>query len=269
MRPELATDGDNGMEPNQTEEDFIRSSLEIFDGNFMIDEDVELREMFRKHPDVLAFLKKAYTIGGDKKTVDLCLEAIWEDLNEKAKSMGDYIWNPPKWTEEELRRSIEFRAERIRREAKKWDDSGDWLRAMGVMPETEAPWKLELWSKLTDLLVKGAVLDPADFPESLRNRPLSVLCIASRVQNVLESCFKVETVWDLVHISQREFLRQRVMTSRRWWLYIIDAIDQGLTYLTRERDAHLLSRGLDIVLEVLAEEEASEGQKLGGRNYGN
>ena len=262
MRPELATDGDNGMEPNQTEEDFIRSSLGIFDGNFMIDEDVELREMFRKHPDVLAFLKKAYTIGGDKKTVDLCLEAIWEDLNEMAKSMGDYIWNPPKWTEEELRRSIEANAERIRRAAKGWDVSGEWQRAMGVMPETEEPWKLELWSKLTDLLVKGAVLDPKTIPESVRTQPLSVLCVTTRVQNVLESCFKVKTVWDLVHISGREFLKQRFTTSRRWWLIMIDAIRQGLTYLTRERDAYCLSRALDVALEVLAENNTSEDHKL-------
>lgn len=262
MRPELATDGDNGMEPNQTEEDFIRSSLGIFDGNFMIDEDVELREMFRKHPDVLAFLKKAYTIGGDKKTVDLCLEAIWEDLNEMAKSMGDYIWNPPKWTEEELRRSIEANAERIRRAAKGWDVSGEWQRAMGVMPETEEPWKLELWSKLTDLLVKGTVLDPKTIPESVRTQPLSVLCVTTRVQNVLESCFKVKTVWDLVHISGREFLKQRFTTSRRWWLIMIDAIRQGLTYLTRERDAYCLSRALDVALEVLAENNTSEDHKL-------
>lgn len=262
MRPELATDGDNGMEPNQTEVDFIRSSLGIFDGNFMIDEDVELREMFRKHPDVLAFLKKAYTIGGDKKTVDLCLEAIWEDLNEMAKSMGDYIWNPPKWTEEELRRSIEANAERIRRAAKGWDVSGEWQRAMGVMPETEEPWKLELWSKLTDLLVKGTVLDPKTIPESVRTQPLSVLCVTTRVQNVLESCFKVKTVWDLVHISGREFLKQRFTTSRRWWLIMIDAIRQGLTYLTRERDAYCLSRALDVALEVLAENNTSEDHKL-------
>ena len=38
------------MENTRTKEEFIKSSLEIFDGNFMIDEDVERRAVFKKHP---------------------------------------------------------------------------------------------------------------------------------------------------------------------------------------------------------------------------
>ena len=53
----------------------------------------------------------------------------------RRRIMADYIWNPPKWTEEELRRSIEANAERIRRAAKGWDVSGEWQRAMGVTPK--------------------------------------------------------------------------------------------------------------------------------------
>ena len=71
------------MEQKKTKDEFIKSSLEIFDGNFMIDEDVERRAVFKKHPEVLAFLEKAYAIDGDKKTVDFCLEVIWEDLKER------------------------------------------------------------------------------------------------------------------------------------------------------------------------------------------
>ena len=70
------------MEPNKTVEDFIRISLEIFDGNFMVDEDVERRKVFRKHPDVLKFLERAYVTDGDRETVDLCLETIWKYLRE-------------------------------------------------------------------------------------------------------------------------------------------------------------------------------------------
>ena len=70
------------MEPNKTVEDFIRISLEIFDGNFMVDEDVERRKVFRKHPDVLKFLERAYVIDGDRAIVDLCLAAIWKYLRE-------------------------------------------------------------------------------------------------------------------------------------------------------------------------------------------
>lgn len=71
------------MEQVNRKEDFIRRSLEIFDGNFMVDEEIERRKLFRQHPDVLDFLGKAYAIDGDKKTVDLCLEAIWEDLKQR------------------------------------------------------------------------------------------------------------------------------------------------------------------------------------------
>lgn len=73
------------MENTRTKEEFIKSSLEIFDGNFMIDEDVERRAVFKKHPEVLAFLEKAYALDGDKKTVDFCLEAMWEDMTERGE----------------------------------------------------------------------------------------------------------------------------------------------------------------------------------------
>ena len=73
------------MENTKTKEEFIKSSLEIFDGNFMIDDDVERRAVFKKHPEVLAFLEKAYTLDGDKKTVDFCLEVMWEDMTERGE----------------------------------------------------------------------------------------------------------------------------------------------------------------------------------------
>ena len=62
-----------------------------------------------------------------------------------------------------------------------------------------------------------------------------VLDVAVRVQNVLQSGFNVETIWDLVHIPPQEFMKRRVMTSRRWWLVIIDAIEQALKTLTCEQ----------------------------------
>jgi hypothetical protein len=38
-----------------------------------------------------------------------------------------------------------------------------------------------------------------------------------------------------VHIPPQEFMKRRVMTSRRWWLMIIDAIEQALKLLTCEQ----------------------------------
>ena len=39
----------------------------------------------RSTPEVLAFLEKAYALDGDKKTVDFCLEAMWEDMTERGE----------------------------------------------------------------------------------------------------------------------------------------------------------------------------------------
>ena len=46
-----------------------------------------------------------------------------------------YRWNPPKYTSEEAKASMEFRANMIRKEAAGWDASGEWQRAMGVTQE--------------------------------------------------------------------------------------------------------------------------------------
>ena len=46
-----------------------------------------------------------------------------------------YRWNPPKFTPEEARASMEARAESIRKAAAGWDNSGEWQRAMGVTPK--------------------------------------------------------------------------------------------------------------------------------------
>ena len=96
-------------------------------------------------------------------------------------------------------------------------------------------WRSELWSRIVALLEKGAALDPAAIPECRRNQTLDALDIAVRVHNVLQSGFNVETIWDLVHIPPQEFMKRRVMTSRRWWLLIIDAIEQALKTLTCEQ----------------------------------
>ena len=48
-----------------------------------------------------------------------------------------YKWNPPTYTKEELERAKAFRAKMIRKEAAGWDVSGDWQRAMGVIPESD------------------------------------------------------------------------------------------------------------------------------------
>ena len=47
----------------------------------------------------------------------------------------EYRWNPPKFTREEAKASMEARAERIRKAAEGWDISGEWQRAMGVTPK--------------------------------------------------------------------------------------------------------------------------------------
>ena len=71
------------MEQTKAKEKFIKSSLEIFEANFMVGDEDEHLTAFKRHPDVLEFLERAYSIGGDRKMVDLCLEAIWEDLKER------------------------------------------------------------------------------------------------------------------------------------------------------------------------------------------
>ena len=53
----------------------------------------------------------------------------------KDSGATSYRWNPPKFTPEEARASMEFRANMIRKEATGWDASGDWQRAMGVTPK--------------------------------------------------------------------------------------------------------------------------------------
>ena len=128
--------------------------------------------------------------------------------------------------------------ERLREEFAEWNKQGKPITegiAERARKMREA-WRAELWSRIVALLEKGSALDPAAIPESRRNQTLDVLDVAVRVQNVLQSGFNVETIWDLVHIPPQEFMKQRVlrMCSRRWWLLIIDAIEQALKLLTCE-----------------------------------
>ena len=127
--------------------------------------------------------------------------------------------------------------ERLRAEFAEWNKQGKPITegiAERARKMREA-WQSELWSRIVSLLEKGAALDPAAIPESRRNQTLDVLDIAVRVQNVLQSGFNVETIWGLVHIPPQEFMKRRVMASRRWWLLIIDAIEQALKLLTCEQ----------------------------------
>ena len=130
-----------------------------------------------------------------------------------------------------------YEKERLRAEFVEWNKQGKPITegiAERARKMREA-WQSELWSRIMSLLEKGAALDPAAIPESRRNQTLDVLDIAVRVQNVLQSGFNVETIWDLVHIPPQEFMKRRVMTSRRWWLLIIDAIEQAVKTRTREQ----------------------------------
>ena len=127
--------------------------------------------------------------------------------------------------------------ERLRAEFAEWNKQGKPITegiAERARKMREA-WQSELWSRIVSLLEKGAALDPAAIPESRRNQTLDVLDVAVRVQNVLQSGFNVETIWDIVHIPPQKFMKRRVMTSRRWWLLIIDAIEQALKTLTCEQ----------------------------------
>ena len=129
--------------------------------------------------------------------------------------------------------------ERLRAEFAEWNKQGKPITegiAERARKMREA-WQSELWSRIVSLLEKGAALDPAAIPESRRNQTLDVLDIAVRVRNVLQSGFNVETIWELVHIPPQEFMKRRILktVSRRWWLLIIDAIEQALNTLTMER----------------------------------
>ena len=130
-----------------------------------------------------------------------------------------------------------YEKERLRAEFAEWNKQGKTITegiAERARKMREA-WQSELWSRIVELLEMGAALDPAAIPESRRNQTLDVLDVAVRVQNVLQSGFNVETIWDLVHIPPQKFMKRRVMTSRRWWLLIIDAIEQALKTLTCEQ----------------------------------
>ena len=129
--------------------------------------------------------------------------------------------------------------ERLREEFAEWNKQGKPITE-GIEERARKmreAWQAELWSRIVALLEMGAAIDPAAIPESRRNQTLDVLDIAIRVHNVLNSGFSVETIWDLVHIPPQEFMKQRVlrMCSRRWWLLIIDAIEQALKALTCEQ----------------------------------
>ena len=129
--------------------------------------------------------------------------------------------------------------ERLRAEFAEWNKQGKPITegiAERARKMREA-WQSELWSRIVSLLEKGAALDPAAIPESRRNQTLDVLDVAVRVQNVLQSGFNIETIWDLVHIPPQEFMKRRIfmMSSRRWWLLIIDAIERALKTLTCEQ----------------------------------
>ena len=129
--------------------------------------------------------------------------------------------------------------ERLRREFNEWNKQ-DKPITEGIAERARKmreAWQSELWPRIVALLERGASLDSTAIPECRRNQPLDVLDVAVRVQNVLQSGFNVETIWDLVHIPPQEFMKRRVlkMTSRRWWLLIIDAIEQALKTLTCEQ----------------------------------
>ena len=129
--------------------------------------------------------------------------------------------------------------ERLRKEFNEWNKQGKPITE-GIEERARKmreAWHTELWSRIVALLEMGAALDPAAIPECRRNLTLDALDIAVRVQNVLQSGFDVRTIWDLVHIPPQEFMKQRVlrMCSRRWWLLIIDAIEQALKTLTCEQ----------------------------------
>ena len=129
--------------------------------------------------------------------------------------------------------------ERLREEFAEWNKQGKPITE-GIEERARKmreAWRAELWSRIVALLEKGSALDPAAIPESRRNQTLDVLDIAIRVHNVLNSGFNVETIWDLVHIPPQEFMKQRVLRtcSRRWWLLIIDAIEQALKTLACEQ----------------------------------
>ena len=129
--------------------------------------------------------------------------------------------------------------ERLRREFNAWNKQGKPITEgiEEMARKMREAWQAELWSRIVALLEMGAALDPAAIPECRRNQTLDALDIAVRVYNVLQSGFNVETIWDLVHIPPQEFMKRRVlkMTSRRWWLLIIDAIEQALKTLTCEQ----------------------------------
>lgn len=73
------------MAENQSKEEFIEEALAVFDGNFMAGEDEEARAKFRAHPDVKEFLERAYEIGGDRESVDICLEGMWDDMRHRGE----------------------------------------------------------------------------------------------------------------------------------------------------------------------------------------
>ena len=131
--------------------------------------------------------------------------------------------------------------ERLRREFAEWNKQGKPITD-GIVERARKmreSWQTELWFRLTALLDRGASLDSAAIPACRRNQTLDALDIAIRVQNVLQSGFSVATIWDLVHIPPQEFMKRRVlrMCSRRWWLLIINAIEQALKLLTCGHDA--------------------------------
>ena len=128
--------------------------------------------------------------------------------------------------------------ERLREEFVEWNKQGKPITegiAERARKMREA-WQTELWARIVALLEKGAALDPAAIPECRRNQTLDVLDIAVRVRNVLNCGFNAETIWDLVHIPPQEFMKRRILSavSRRWWLMIIDAIEQALKLLACE-----------------------------------
>ena len=46
-----------------------------------------------------------------------------------------YRWDPPKYTPEEARQARRATVQMIRKAAAGWDSSGEWQRAMGVIPK--------------------------------------------------------------------------------------------------------------------------------------
>ena len=58
--------------------------------------------------------------------------AASKERNMENSGTTSYRWNPPTFTPEEAEKARQGREQMLRKAAKGWDRSGEWLRAMGV-----------------------------------------------------------------------------------------------------------------------------------------